>query len=108
MAPAVPLEVDPTEAVDLLRDGAALVDVREGWEFDGCRIPGAIHIPLGELPARISEIPTDRPVVVNCHHGGRSMRAVQWLRSQGIGQATNLKGGIDRWSIEIDGSIPRY
>lgn len=105
---AVPLEVEPAEAADLLREGAVLVDVREGWEFAGCSIPGAIHIPLGELVARVAEIPAGRTVVVNCHHGGRSLRAVQWLRSQGHTHATNMRGGIDRWSIEIDSSIPRY
>ena len=64
---------------------------------------------MREIPARISELgPKDTPIVVHCHHGGRSQRVMQFLRQQGFDQAQNMAGGIDAWSLEIDSSIPRY
>ena len=106
---AFPLRLSPSEANELLSGGGAvLLDVREGWEWETGRIAGAIHIPLNELPRRLSEVPADKPVVVTCHHGGRSWQAVQWLRRQGRERVGNLEGGIDRWSLEIDGAVPRY
>lgn len=104
----IPLEVSVQQAKEMLTEGAAVVDVREPWEFDQGHIEGAIPVPLQTLPANIGDIPTDRPVVINCHHGGRSMRAVQFLREQGHTQVTNLAGGLDKWSLEIDPSIARY
>jgi rhodanese-related sulfurtransferase len=88
--------------------GAAVVDVREAWEVEHCSIEGSIHIPLQTLPGRVDEIPVDRPVIITCHHGGLSMQAVQFLRSRGLEHVTNLEGGIDRWSQEVDPSVPRY
>lgn len=108
-APDLPERLEPHEAARYLSLGeAALLDVRERWEWELCRIEGAIHIPLKELPARLAEVPADRPVVVTCHHGMRSMQAVTWLRRQGNARVANLEGGIDRWSQEIDGSVARY
>lgn len=107
-AQELPVEVTVQQAEDLRKQGAAIVDVRETWEYEQGHIEGALHIPLGELTARADEVPTDRPVVINCHHGGRSMRAVQFLRSQGHNHISNMQGGLDRWSLEIDPSIARY
>lgn len=105
-----PLEVSVTEAKLLLDlpSPPVLVDVREADELAICRIPGALHIPLGELPARMAEIPADRPVLIHCHHGGRSLRATQFLRAQGRSAVSNVKGGIDAWSRLIDPAVPRY
>ena len=105
-----PLEVTVTEAKQLLDQPSppVLVDVREADELAICRIHGAVHIPLGELPARLGEIPSDRPVLIHCHHGGRSLRATQFLRAQGRPAVSNVKGGIDAWSRLIDPSVPRY
>ncbi len=92
-----------------MRDaGAAIVDVREPWEYEQGHIEGAVLIPLQTLPGRLDDVPGDRPVIINCHHGGRSMQAVQFLRAQGHANVTNLEGGIDRWSLDIDSSIARY
>ncbi|WP_206420107.1 rhodanese-like domain-containing protein [Minwuia thermotolerans] len=107
-APELPLEVTVAEAADMRAKGAAIVDVREPWEFDQGHIEDALLIPLKSLPQRVAEVPRDRPVVINCHHGGRSMQAVNYLRQQGFGNVTNMEGGIDRWSLEIDPSIARY
>jgi len=107
-ASELPIEVTVQEAADLRAKGAAIIDVREPWEFENGHIEGALLIPLQSLPERVAEVPADRPVIINCHHGGRSMRAVQFLRGQGHNHIANLQGGIDRWSQEIDPSIARY
>src|SRR5580658_6128549 len=86
----------------------ALVDVREPWELEICQIRNSIAIPLQTLPARLAEIPTDRPVVVLCHHGMRSLQAVGWLRRNGVPAAVNLTGGIDAWAREIAPDMEVY
>ena len=89
------------------KKGVALAGVAAGTTAI-CRIKGSIHIPLGELPARLAEIPIDRPVLIHCHHGGRSLRATQFLRAKGRPDVSNVKGGIDAWSVEVDPSVARY
>lgn len=84
-----------------------LLDVRQPEEYETSRLPGAVLIPLAELPGRMSELPKDRPVVVLCHHGMRSAHAVSRLREAGF-DAVNLSGGIDAWSRDIDLTIPLY
>ena len=85
-----------------------LLDVREGWEYATSHFPGGTLIPLGDLAARIDEVPRDVDLVVYCHHGMRSARAVAMLRHAGWARVRNLSGGIDRWSIEVDPKTPRY
>ena len=90
------------------KENFVLVDVREPFEWDIARIPGAILIPLGELPSRLSELnPTDE-LVIQCKSGGRSANAVQFLQAQGFSKVSNLTGGILAWSERIDSSVPRY
>lgn len=104
-----PLEVSVHDLKRALDSGnAAVVDVREPWEAEIAKVPGAKLIPLGEFTARAGELPRDKPLLVMCHHGGRSMQATQWLRRQGYAQASNVAGGIDAWSREIDAAVPRY
>ena len=85
-----------------------LVDVREGWEHATVSVPGATHIPMGQVAERIAEIATDRPVVIMYHHGGRSAQVTRFLRSKGFSNVTNLEGGIDAWAREIDTSLVTY
>jgi rhodanese-related sulfurtransferase len=85
-----------------------LLDVREPHEASHCAIEGSVLIPLGQLQERFDELPRDKAIVVQCHHGGRSARAVQFLIAQGFTNIRNLSGGIDAWSIHIDTTIPRY
>lgn len=94
----------------LLKEGRdfVFIDVRNQNEYDAGHIKGTILLPLGELQNRFQEIPKDKLVVLHCHHGGRSKRAVTFLQSQGYTQVKNLAGGIDDWSQFIDPSIPRY
>jgi adenylyltransferase/sulfurtransferase len=117
---AGPPEENPvmTESVDLsVRDYQALrergedhvlVDVREPHEHQIAHIEGATLIPLRSLPERSAELDRDRLVVLFCHHGGRSMRALEYLKGQGYSRVRNLKGGIDAWSREADTTVARY
>jgi rhodanese-related sulfurtransferase len=85
-----------------------IIDVREPVEYEICHLPNATLIPLGTLPERFTEIPRDVPVVVQCHHGGRSARAVAFLQQQGYTNAVNLAGGIHAWALRIDPSVRTY
>jgi len=87
-----------------------LIDVREADEFDAARIPGAELLPLSQWPAIATEKLADlaQSLLIHCHHGVRSGRAVEFLLRKGFTDVTNVAGGIDAWSQEIDPSIPRY
>jgi rhodanese-related sulfurtransferase len=89
-------------------DSLLLVDVRESWEYDLCRLPGAKLIPLGALPASLNTLLDADDVICYCHHGMRSLDAAVWLRQQGVERAKSMAGGIERWSVEIDPLVPRY
>lgn len=85
-----------------------LVDVREPWEAELVSIPGSVLIPLGELPDRVGELDSDADLVLYCHHGMRSDRALQFLQRLEFANARHLTGGIDAWSVRVDPSAPRY
>lgn len=85
-----------------------LVDVRQGWELELARVPGSVHIPLNELPARVGELDPSRPYALLCHHGMRSEMAASWLLAQGFQAVVNVEGGIEAWSAEVAPEIPRY
>ncbi len=108
--PEEPLEVTPESLHDRMakEDPPLLVDVREDWEVGFGMLPGAVHIPLGSIPARWKEIPPDRDVVVYCHGGMRSWQAMQFLRSRGLSRVASLEGGTEAWSTRVDPSLPRY
>ena len=84
-----------------------LLDVREPHEYDVAKIAGSTLIPLGKLPERFGEIDKNAKVIVHCKMGGRSAKAVSFLREKGY-DATNVAGGINAWSEEIDPSVPQY
>lgn len=106
------LQLPPADAARLLAaaDGErpVLLDVREPWELATARLPGSLDIPMGQIPARLDELPPDRPLIVMCHHGMRSLQVVMFLKHQGFESVSNLAGGIDAWSREVDPSIPTY
>lgn len=85
-----------------------LIDVREPWEYEICRIEGAQLIPMRTIPANLQQLDIDQDVICYCHHGQRSLDVAAWLRSQGVETAQSLAGGIDRWSLEIDPAVSRY
>jgi rhodanese-related sulfurtransferase len=103
------LEISPADMKQRLDRGEKflLVDVREPWEYEMCRIEGAELIPMGLIPANLQALTTGGEVVCYCHHGMRSLDVARWLQGQGI-QAKSLAGGIDRWSQEIDPKTARY
>jgi adenylyltransferase/sulfurtransferase len=85
-----------------------IIDVREPLEFGICRIPGAVLIPLSQLPERIAEIDPGLEVILLCKVGLRSARAAAFLRAQGFANARNLAGGILAWIDQVDPTQPKY
>lgn len=85
-----------------------LLDVREAWEVAINRLNGAVHIPLGELPQRFSELDPQAEIVAYCHMGVRSLKATRFLLEQKFQNVKNLAGGIEAWSLEVDPNVPRY
>jgi adenylyltransferase/sulfurtransferase len=94
----------PAELAERLEssDPPLLVDVRETWEFQPGSLPEALHISLGDVQLRLSELPDDRDVVVFCRVGPRGERAVEMLRAAGLGRTWNLRGGLAAWRDERD------
>ncbi|MBA3779823.1 MAG: rhodanese-like domain-containing protein [Chloroflexi bacterium] len=101
--------IAPTDAAQRLGRGAAepgapgaeatplLVDVREPNEFATLRIPGAVLLPLGDVASRFDDLPRDRPLILQCASGKRSLAAAEYLRRQGFDDVSNLDGGIIAW-----------
>lgn len=79
------------------RDDVIVIDVREQWEYDEGHIPNVTHIPMDDIPNRLSEIPTDKEVVVTCRSGNRSGQVADFLRQQGYTNIHNMSGGILDW-----------
>jgi rhodanese-related sulfurtransferase len=93
---------------DAGRERPVLLDVREPWEVQICRIPDALHMPMREVPARVGELDPDTPLVAICHHGARSMQVGMFLEKNGCKKVHNLAGGVDAWSRTVDPSMPVY
>jgi rhodanese-related sulfurtransferase len=93
---------------DNSRDEPILLDVREPWEFDVCRISGSKHIPMRTVPARITELDPEREVIVICHHGARSYQVGIFLERQGFSDVLNLSGGVAAWAHEVDPTMRQY
>ena len=89
-------------------EAITLLDVREAYEAEIVRIPGAIRFPLSELHARLHELDSSDTFTVHCHKSGRSLEAYQILRKAGFARVHVLAGGIDAWAERIDPSLPRY
>ena len=85
-----------------------LIDVREPWEFEICRIDGSINIPMGAVPQQLEQIRAAEESVIICHHGVRSMNVIQYLLQQDINHLINLDGGIDAWAQTVDRSMAVY
>ena len=113
VAPAPSSPVPETTVQDLKAridrgDRLFILDVREPNEFQICRIAGSTLIPLGELPRRLSELPSGSDIVVHCKMGGRSAKAVRTLTEKGFTRVQNLKGGILEWIDKIDPTQSKY
>ena len=103
-------EINATEAVILHNKNKETVflDVREHSELAICRIEGALHIPMSEVPERHEALPRDAPLIVLCHHGMRSLNVVQYLETKGFDNAINLAGGIHAWAVDVDPEMKQY
>lgn len=105
-------QITPAELAAWLADASRrrplLLDVREPWEYQTCRIDGSRLVPMGEIPSRVSELDSATDVVVICHHGGRSMQVAMFLEKQGFSGVSNLAGGVDAWARTVDPAMPVY
>ena len=104
------LEINIDQFKEIRDNGnnVVVLDVREYHEYDICNIEGSVLIPLGEIADRIDELNEDDEIIVHCHHGGRSMKATQFLKDKGFKNVKNLAGGIDAWAEKYDPDMPRY
>lgn len=107
------MDVPTITAIDLKQkfdrhDKFVLVDVREPFEYEITHIPGSKLIPLGELPARLSELDSADDIVLQCKSGGRSAKALRILQEAGFRKLSNLEGGITAWSDDVDPTVPKY
>lgn len=110
MLSAVPQQCSASELKEMLASDhpPCILDVREAWELEICRLQDCIHIPLSELPRKIDELPRDQDIVVVCHHGVRSLQAAAIIRMQGLTRTINLRGGIHSWAEQIDPLMNKY
>lgn len=110
----LPLEISPEEVNRRLSAGESirLIDCRELFEYQICRIAGAELIPMNTVPAEVNQIEAMADtalVVVYCHHGVRSLNVAHWLRQKGMENVQSMAGGIDAWSMRVDPvGVPRY
>ncbi|HVV13520.1 rhodanese-like domain-containing protein [Amycolatopsis sp.] len=108
-----PAELPTVSVTELPAGSLTLLDVREDDEWAAGHAPGAVHIPLGELPGRVEELaklPEDQPIYVVCRSGGRSARATAWLNASGW-EAVNVAGGMKSWHAEgrpVEGENPSF
>ncbi len=93
-----PGHVAPHEALQLLEQGAVMIDVRESHEWEAGRVAGARHLPLTNLSSHMNEIPKGRKIVVACRSGGRSAHAAKILHKAGH-DVVNLRGGLHAWHL---------
>jgi adenylyltransferase/sulfurtransferase len=106
-----PLEISVTEAKslrDTRPDATVVIDVREPYELEICRIDGAQHIPMRQIPEHLPALPRDKHLLILCHAGGRSYRVTQFLRAQGLNSVSNIAGGIDAWAETVEPGMRRY
>jgi len=103
--------IDPEQLkarLDDARTAPRLVDIREPWEYDICRIEGSENIPMTALASRLGEIVPGRDTVIICHHGMRSRQVAEYLSSRGLDGILNLEGGLDAWARTVDPDMPQY
>jgi rhodanese-related sulfurtransferase len=104
-------EITPGEVRQKLDTDEPLVllDVREPVELQMAHLGDTVNIPMGDIPTRANqELDPDAHIVVMCHHGVRSLNVTNWLRQQGFEKVQSMRGGIDRWSREVDAKVPTY
>ena len=115
MSDSPAIEISAADAASALRNtppsaALLLLDCRTPEEHATAKIAGAMLLPMQEITERVAEIEAwrDKPIIVHCHHGMRSLRVAKWLREQGFTLAQSMQGGIDAWSTDVDPAVPRY
>ncbi|MCK9283034.1 MAG: rhodanese-like domain-containing protein [Rhodocyclaceae bacterium] len=93
---------------DTARPAPLLLDVREPWEFDVCRIANARPMSMRSIPVRFAELDRDAEIVTICHHGARSFQVAMFLEQQGFTRLHNLAGGVAAWARDVDPAMPTY
>lgn len=93
---------------DATRGKPLLLDVREAWEIEYCRIEGSTFIPMREVQTRWQEMDQQIKVVVICHHGVRSYHVANFLEHQGFSDVYNLSSGVDGWARQVDPTMKTY
>jgi rhodanese-related sulfurtransferase len=104
-------ELRPAEVAEKLKQKSSrvmLLDVREPNERELAAIEPSLHIPMRDVPQRLSELPPDREIIVYCHGGTRSAMIAGFLEGKGYRDVANMSGGIDAWSRTVDPKVPRY
>ena len=105
-------QISPAQLAQRLNDAQQpaplLLDVREPWELEICRIEGSVAMPMGSVPARFPELDRDRETVVICHHGARSAQVCMFLERQGFSSVINLAGGVAGWAAQVDPRMAQY
>lgn len=85
-----------------------LLDVREPWEYQTCKIEGSVSIPMNTIPGQLEQLDRNAPIVCICHHGARSLRVAHFLEANGFSRVTNLTGGVHAWAQQVDPAMPTY
>ena len=93
---------------DTGRKPPVLLDVRQPWEYQTCRIEGSTLVPMNTIPARTRELDPEAETVVICHHGARSYQVALFLESNGFSKLYNLQGGVNAWAEQVESGMPRY
>ncbi len=91
-----------------LENSMTLLDVREPWEYEICRIDASVNIPMSQIVKRMDELDKNAKIIVICHHGARSFQIASYLESRGFKHTANLEGGISAWANLIDKLMPEY
>ena len=94
--------------LDICEKQPLLLDVRQPWEFDVCKIENSVLVPMSTIPAEIESLDSDRETVVICHHGIRSRSVGRYLEQAGFSNIINLSGGMAQWAKTVDTQIATY
>jgi len=107
-----PAQLSQWVAAQQSPDPVLVLDVREPWEVQTASVKAdgfeLVCMPMHTIPARVQDLPTDRPIACLCHHGGRSMQVAMFLAQRGFSPVANIAGGIHAWSSQVDPSVPTY
>ena len=94
--------------LDTKKQQPLLLDVRQPWEFEVCKIENSVLVPMSQVPSNIESLDSDRETVVICHHGIRSRSVSRYLEQAGFNNIINLSGGVAQWAKTVDNQMPTY